>query len=102
MSVARPGVRAVRDPWYPDRMSVLEHRYDIPDDDELAQLAGAATPHFSLQIKHRIEGLLETLPPDHSRRPALQAQLARMDRLADDGEDAGQTPNLPARPSLAP
>ncbi|MCB9010800.1 MAG: hypothetical protein H6531_03080 [Actinobacteria bacterium] len=83
-------------------MTVLEHLYDIPDDDELSRLIGAATPHFSLQIKHRIERLLETLPPAHERRAGLEAQLAHLESLANDGEAAGRVPNLPPRPSLAP
>ncbi len=81
-------------------MSVLHHVYDIPSEDELAMLVGAATPHFALQARNRVAGYLERLPQDHPRRPELQRHLARLETLATQGETAGRVPNLPARPSL--
>jgi hypothetical protein len=81
-------------------MTVLHHVYDIPSEDELAQLVGAATPHFALQAHHRVSGYLERLPAGHPRRPELERHLERLAGLAVDGESAGRRPNLPPRPSL--
>ena len=35
-------------------MTIMEHDYGIPSEDELARLVGAATPHFALQIRDRV------------------------------------------------
>ncbi len=80
-------------------MPVFQHVHDIPDEDELAQLVGAATPHFAFQIRDRVAQYAAALPPDHRRAPELAAHLARLDRLGYEGESAGVTaPDLPARP----
>ncbi len=82
-------------------MTVREHIYPIPDEAELDQMIGAATPHFALQIRDRIAAYLATVPEDHPRRIELEGQIARLDLLAYDGEAgrAGQA-ELPPRPSL--
>ncbi|MGD9696936.1 MAG: hypothetical protein AB7V42_14890 [Thermoleophilia bacterium] len=67
-------------------MSVLQHVHDLPSEDELAQLVGAATPHFAFQISARIAQLAASLPPDHPRRAELAAHLERLDRLGREGE----------------
>jgi hypothetical protein len=83
-------------------MTVTEHLYDIPSDEELAQLVGAAAPHFAEIIRERIAKLVAALPPDHPRQPFLREQLRRMDALANRGETAGQPElDLPPRPPLA-
>ena len=67
-------------------MSVYEHDYGIPGEDELAMLVGAATPHFAFQSKARLEAYAERLPSDHPR----QAELARhIDRIGYGGETGG-------------
>ena len=38
--------------------------------DDIRELAGAATPHFALQIRDRIARLIEDLAPDHPARIA--------------------------------
>ena len=84
-------------------MTVLEHVYDVPSDEELARLVGSATPHFALQIRDRVAALAAALPPDHPRRADLERQVARLEGLAFEGEGAGASaPDLPARPSLRP
>ena len=82
-------------------MSVREHIYPIPDDAELAQMVGAATPHFALQIRDRVAALRDTLPSDHPRRGELDRHVAHLEALALGGEAgaAGQA-ELPTRPSL--
>jgi hypothetical protein len=83
-------------------MAEAEHIYSVPDADELAQLVGAATPHFALQSHHRVMQLVETLPPDHPLQAELRAQLAWLERIAFDGESAGEADiDLPTMPSLS-
>jgi hypothetical protein len=83
-------------------VTVLERIYDIPSEDELAMLAGAAVPHFALQIRDRLAAYAATLPPDHPRQLELARQLEWLDALARDGEP-GQGPlDLPPRASLVP
>lgn len=83
-------------------MPVFQHVHPIPTEDELAQLVGAATPHFAFQIRERILQYAEALPPDHPRQPEFAAHLARLDELGYGGESAGVTrPDLPPRESLA-
>jgi hypothetical protein len=82
-------------------MTVSEHLYDLPSDEELAQLVGAATPHFAAIIRERIAKLSAALPPDHPRQAFLREQLRRMDALGYGGESAGRGRlDLPPRPPL--
>lgn len=83
-------------------MPVFQHVHPVPSEDELAQLVGAATPHFAFQIRARVAQYAEALPPDHPRQAELAAHLARLDELGYGGEAAGVTrPDLPPRASLA-
>ncbi len=79
-------------------MSVLNHVFDVPTDEELAAIVGAATPHFALQSLIRVKLYLDALPPDHPRRAAVQAQVERLEGLAVRGERAGDGPS--ERPRL--
>ena len=83
-------------------MTVLEHTYGIPSEDELAMLVGAAVPHFALQSRGRVAEYAAALPADHPRQPELARQLARLDELADDGQLGEGPVDLPPRPSLVP
>ncbi len=82
-------------------MTVREHTYPIPDEAALAQMVGAATPHFALQIRDRIAALSAQLPPMHPRQAGLRAHIAHLEALAVGGEAGreGQA-ELPARPPL--
>jgi hypothetical protein len=83
-------------------VSVHERVYDLPTEDELAQLVGAATPHFAFQARERLAQLAAALPPDHPRQPELKAHLDYLDRLGYEGETAGvERPDLPPRESLS-
>jgi len=85
-----------------DGMPVFEHVYDIPSEDELRQLVGAATPHFAFQVRDRVLGYAQTLPPDHPRQAELRAHVEWLDRLGYEGEDADVgRPDLPPRASLS-
>lgn len=84
-------------------MSVSQHVHPIPDEDELAQLVGAATPHFAFQIRDRVLQYAAVLPPDHPRQAELARHLERLDRLGYGGEAAGvRALDLPPRPSVDP
>jgi hypothetical protein len=84
-------------------VTVAEHVYDIPSDDELAQLVGAATPHFALQIRDRVAKLAAALPADHPRRASLLAHVTHLEALAFRGEAGEGVPrDLPPLPSLIP
>ena len=84
-------------------MPVFQHVHSMPTEDELAQLVGAATPHFAFQIRSRIAEYAAALPADHARQAELKAHLERLDELGYDGESAGVTrPDLPPRESLVP
>ncbi len=82
-------------------MTVREHVYPVPSDDELQQMVGAATPHFAMQIHERVASYLGRLAADDPRRAELSAHLAHLEVLAVGGEAgrAGQA-ELPGRPSL--
>ncbi len=83
-------------------MSLHERVHDLPTEDELAQLVGAATPHFAFQARERIAQLAAALPPDHPRQAELAAHLEYLDRLGYEGETAGVAqPDLPPRASLS-
>lgn len=82
-------------------MTIMEHDYGIPTEDELARLVGAATPHFALQIRDRVLSYVDALPEGHPRAAGLRAEVARLERLAVNGASGphGEA-DLPARPSL--
>jgi hypothetical protein len=69
--------------------------------EDVRQLMGASTPHFALQIRNRIKRLIAELPPEHPARILGEREIARLDRLAVDGEERGEPEDLPKMPSLA-
>lgn len=81
-------------------MTVLEHTYGIPSEDELAMLVGSAVPHFALQIRARVAEYAAALPADHRRQAELTRHLAHLDELAADGEPGSGPVDLPPRASL--
>lgn len=58
--------------------------------DDVRQLMGSSTPHFSLQIRNRIRRLIADLPPDDPARQLGEHEIARLERLAFDGEVRGE------------
>jgi len=81
-------------------VTVLEHIYGVPSEDELAMLVGAAVPHFALQIRGRVAEYAATLPADHPRQPELARHLEHLDALAADGQPGEGPVDLPSRASL--
>ena len=57
--------------------------------DDIRQLMGASTPHFALQLRERIRALIRELPPENPARIEGEREIARLDKLAFDGEVRG-------------
>ena len=60
-----------------------------PTVEDVRQLMGASAPHFALQIRNRIRNLIDGLPADHPARTMGEAEIARLERLAVEGEHRG-------------
>ena len=62
--------------------------------DDIRQLVASATPHFSYQIRNRIEKLTKGLPSDSPVRLYAVAEIAKLQSLGFTGEIRG-TPEQP-------
>jgi hypothetical protein len=72
----------------PRRLSKAStHEVSVED---VRQLMGASTPHFALQLRNRIAGLIAGLAPDHPARVEGEREIARLQRLGIDGETRGE------------
>jgi len=60
----------------PDRLSRAVTVEDI------RALAGPSTPHFALQVRNRIQKLIEGLPEDNPVRREGETQIGRLEELA--------------------
>jgi hypothetical protein len=69
-----------------------------PTVEDVRQLMGASTPHFALQVRNRIRNLVGGLPADHPARVEGEREMARLERLAVDGEHRG--PSVPGEREL--
>jgi hypothetical protein len=75
--------------------------------EDVRRLMGASTPHFALQLRDRIAGLIAGLPEDHPARIEGEREIARLERLGFSGETRGRAgvagerplPSLDARES---
>ena len=70
-------------------MSEYEKPGRKPTIEDVRQLMGASTPHFSLQIRNRIRRLIADLPADDPARREGEREIARLERIAFDGEHRG-------------
>jgi hypothetical protein len=50
--------------------------------EDIRALAGAVTPHFSLQVRNRIRRLIEPLPAGHPARVEGERKIARLEELS--------------------
>ena len=55
--------------------------------DDIRALAGPSTPHFALQIRNRIERLIEGVPEGDPVRREGEIQIARLNDLAEHSGD---------------
>lgn len=62
-----------------------ESRHHTVSIDDIRQISGAATPHFALQVRKRIQKLIDELPTGDPVRLAGEEEIARLERLALDG-----------------
>jgi hypothetical protein len=60
-----------------------------PTVEDVRELMGASTPHFALQIRNRIRKLIAGLPEDHPARVEGEREIARLERIAFEGEHRG-------------
>ena len=60
--------------------------------DDVRQLMGSSTPHFALQIRTRIQRLINGLPDDDPARRLGEQEIARLENLAYEGEVRGEGP----------
>jgi hypothetical protein len=67
--------------------------------DDIRQLVASATPHFSYQIRNRIEKLTKGLPADNPVRLYALAEIAKLQSLGFTGEIRG-TPEQPGMREL--
>jgi hypothetical protein len=76
----------------PDRLA-RGHTVTVED---IRALAGASTPHFALQIRNRIQRLIEGLDEHDPARVEGERQVARMTELArHSGDPRGVGPGTP-------
>jgi hypothetical protein len=77
-----------------------DHHVTVED---VRQLMGASTPHFALQIRGRIARLIDGLPEGDPARVEGEREIARLERLAIDGEFRGKPheDGIPPLPSLS-
>jgi hypothetical protein len=54
---------------------------------DIRALAGPSTPHFALQVRNRIQRLIEGLPEDDPVRREGETQIARLEELAQHSGD---------------
>ena len=55
--------------------------------EDIRALAGAATPHFALQVRNRIRRLIAPLPPDHRARLEGERRIVQLEELAEHSGD---------------
>ena len=67
--------------------------------EDVRQLMGASTPHFALQLRNRIARLIDGLPADHPARLEGEREIARLERIAFEGEHRGH-PGAPGEREL--
>jgi hypothetical protein len=64
----------------------------VPTMEDLRQLFGASTPHFSLHIRNRIRQMIAKLPAGHPVRVEGEREMARLEEIAVRGERRGKPP----------
>ena len=55
--------------------------------EDVRALAGPSTPHFALQVRNRIQRLIEPLPGGHPARVEGERKIAELEQLAEHSGD---------------
>jgi len=68
-------------------MSETEHHGVLDSDqkitpEDIRELTGAVTPHFSLQVRNRVRRLIEPLAADDPARLEGERQIVRLEALS--------------------
>jgi hypothetical protein len=64
-----------------ERPELLAPSHEVGVED-IRALAGASTPHFALQVRNRIQRLIEPLAADHPARIEGERRIAELEELA--------------------
>jgi hypothetical protein len=59
--------------------------------EDIRALAGAVTPHFSLQVRNRIQRLIAPLPEGHPARREGEKQIRRLEELSEHSGEPRRT-----------
>ena len=73
---------------------LLSHAKELTAED-IRALAGAVTPHFSLQVRNRIRRLIAPLPEGHPARVEGERQIVRLEDLAEHSGEPRHTLGFP-------
>ncbi len=63
--------------------------------DDVRELSGAATPHFALHVRNRLRRLVAPLDPSDPARQLADVEIARLERLAVEGQRGSGASDLP-------
>ena len=74
---------------------LLGRAHEVTPED-IRALAGASTPHFALQVRNRIQRLIEPLPADHRARVEGERKIAELEDLAEHSGDPRGTMGINA------
>ncbi len=77
-----------------EHLGVLDSGRPVTPED-IRELTGAVTPHFSLQIRNRVRRMIEPLAPDDPARIVGEREIARLEALS---QHSGQ-PRTPGDPT---
>lgn len=86
-----------------DPARIARGRHQQVTVEDVRELMGPATPHFALQLRNRVAGLIAGLPPEHPARVEGEREIARLERVAYAGQAAGEADDTgePRMPSVS-
>jgi hypothetical protein len=77
-----------------ERPELLDPSHEVTVED-IRALTGASTPHFALQVRNRVQRLIEPLPEGHPARLEGERAIAHLEELAEhSGEPRGHGPTV--------
>jgi hypothetical protein len=73
--------------------ALLDSASEVTPED-IRALVGASTPHFSLQVRNRVQRLIEPLPAGHPARVEGERKIAELEALAENSGDPRGTTGI--------